>query len=119
MKRVLVVDDSKAVHAFVKGILVAPQFELVQAFHGRDGIEKASQNQNIDLILLDWEMPELDGPGFLKAYRSGGGRVPVIMMTTKNDPGEMMQVIELGANEYIMKPFTPEIMRDKITQVLG
>jgi DNA-binding response OmpR family regulator len=115
---ILSIDDSKAVHAFLDRSLTGTPHKLIHAMDGIEGLEILKKNgSKISVILLDWEMPGLTGPEVLDKIRSFGSKVPVIMVTTKNDPSEMKKVLEAGAVEYIMKPFTPDILIEKIESV--
>jgi two-component system, chemotaxis family, chemotaxis protein CheY len=122
MLKVLIVDDTRSVHFFVKGLLGALIIEYQDAFDGEEALQKLralQPGQAPDLILLDWEMPKLDGPGTLEAIRRNGINIPVIMMTTKNRPEEIARMLEAGASEYLMKPFTKDILLEKIEAVAG
>ncbi len=116
--KILVIDDSRAVQAFVQTCLQGPTYELISAQHGKEALGLAT-SMKPDLVLLDWEMPVMDGPTFLTEFRKLEPKTPVVMMTTKNDPSEIAEVLQLGANEYIMKPFTAEILKEKISFVIG
>lgn len=117
MKRtkILSIDDSKAVHSFINLCLPSESFEIVHAYSAEEGLEILKKTEtNIELILLDWEMPGLTGPEALVEIRRLGITTPIVMVTTKNDPEEISMVLDRGASEYVMKPFTPEILIEKI-----
>ena len=113
--RALVVDDSTAVRLYLRKILLPYGFEIVDARNGREGLERVRE-QHIDLVLLDWNMPVMNGLELLQHIRSepGVGSPCVMMVTSENDLQEVAQALETGANEYVMKPFTPEIIADKL-----
>ncbi len=113
--RALVVDDSTAVRLYLRKILLPYGFEVVDARNGREGLERVRE-QHIDLVLLDWNMPVMNGLELLQHIRSepGVGSPCVMMVTSENDLQEVAQALETGANEYVMKPFTPEIIADKL-----
>ncbi len=118
--KILSIDDSKAVHAFLDRTLTGTNHVLVHAMCGKDGLSKLAEvNSGIQIVLLDWEMPDLTGPEVLAEIRKSGNQVPVIMMTSKNDPEDIMKMIQAGASEYIMKPFTPDVVLEKIESVLA
>lgn len=120
MIRVLSIDDSKAVHAYLKSCFQEVPHQLHHAYSGKEGLETALKISNqIDLVLLDWEMPEMTGPEVLEALMKSGFKIPVIMLTSKNDADNIMKMLEIGAKEYIMKPFTADIVFEKIEQVTG
>lgn len=113
--RALVVDDSTAVRLYLRKILAPCGFEVLEAKNGREGLERVREQQ-VDLVLLDWNMPVMNGLELLQHIRSepGVGSPCVMMVTSENDLQELAQALETGANEYVMKPFTPEIIVDKL-----
>ena len=117
---ILSIDDSKAVHAFVSRALESQPFEIVHALNTveAEAILKA-QGATIQLVLLDWEMPVTSGPEYLPVIKKLFPQLPVIMLTSKNDPSDIEKMLNSGASEYIMKPFTPDILIEKINSVLG
>lgn len=118
--RILSIDDSKAVHAFLTSLLTGHACTLEHAFDGEQGFGiLTAQKDPYDAILLDWEMPKLTGIETLKKIRAHGIQTPVIMVTTKNTPQEITQALELGANEYVMKPFDKGILMEKLASVMG
>lgn len=117
---ILIIDDSKAVHAFVSEILSVKNHAIEHAYNGQEGLDKVlSKKENYDLILLDWEMPVLTGPQTLARIKQEGLLIPIIMMTSKNAVADIQSMMELGAAEYIIKPFTKDIFTQKISFVLG
>jgi two-component system chemotaxis response regulator CheY len=88
---------------------------VVEAKNGREGLERVRQYP-VDLVLLDWNMPVMSGLELLQRIRSepGVGSPCVMMVTSENALQEMQEALETGANEYVMKPFTPEIILDKL-----
>lgn len=117
--KVLIVDDSRAVHAFMKAIFSGTGHELTHANDGSEAVKIFDTNANLfDLVLLDWEMPILTGPETLEALRKVNKTVPIIMVTTKNDLTSITQAIAKGATEYVMKPFTKDILMEKIATIV-
>ena len=114
----LVVDDSPTVRRFVVGLLRNLGFEVAQAPSGLDAIQQC-QVATPDLVLLDWNMPGMDGIACLKALRSMQfDRHPAIVMcTTESQIGKIQQALEAGADEYIMKPFDQGVLLDKLVQL--
>ncbi len=118
--RILAIDDSKAVHAFLDISLKGMDVQVTHAFDGQDGLNKLAAGRNqFDIIFLDWEMPVMDGPTTLLKLKNASNEIPVLMATTKNNPDEILRVLELGAVEYMLKPFTKDILLDKIRQAIG
>lgn len=117
--RILLVDDAKNVHSFVKALFESSDLEFDDAFNGWEALVKVKKGELFDLILLDWEMPEMDGVTTLSEIRALGNDTPIIMVTSKNDLEDVGKALEEGANEYVMKPFTKEILQEKILSVTG
>jgi two-component system chemotaxis response regulator CheY len=117
-KTCLLVDDSSVVRKICRKIVEDLGFVAVEACDGKDAIEKC-EAQTPDVILLDWNMPVMDGLEFLKHYRpkqlENGTRV--IFCTTENDITKIMIAMEAGASEYIMKPFDADIIKNKFQQL--
>mgnify|MGYP003348261189 FL=1 len=110
----------KPVHTFVKTLMgKVPDIQATSVFNGSEALSLLKTGKTYDLILLDWEMPELNGPETLQELLNLGVKTPVVMMTTKNDPSDIQKMIELGAAEYLMKPFTIDILFDKIEMASG
>jgi two-component system chemotaxis response regulator CheY len=117
MKQVLIVDDSKVIRTVAKRILEAMSFETREAADGKEALS-ACEARKPDAILLDWNMPVMDGLAFLKALRAsqGGGSPVVLFCTTENDMKHITDALSAGANEYIMKPFDRGILESKFAQ---
>ena len=118
MKSCLIVDDSKVIRKVARRILEDMDFQIDEAVDGRDALDQC-QRAMPDVVLLDWNMPEMNGMEFLHALRSKetGKRPIVVFCTTENDMAHIRAAIEAGADEYIMKPFDREIIEAKFTQV--
>ncbi len=118
MKSCLVVDDSKVVRMVARKILEELDFDVSEAADGQEAL-KACQASMPDVILLDWNMPVMNGIDFLHALRAGaGGDAPkVVFCTTENDMAHIQEAINAGANEYIMKPFDSDIIQSKLSQI--
>jgi len=114
----LVVDDSRVVRKVARRILEAHGFTVAEAGDGKEALESCRANMP-DCVLLDWNMPVMDGMAFLKAVRSefGPANPPVVFCTTENDMSRIVEAIENGAQEYIMKPFDEDILLGKFAQV--
>jgi len=117
MKQVLIVDDSKVIRTVAKRILEAMAFETREAADGKQALDACQQHMP-DAILLDWNMPVMDGLTFLKSLRlTAGGDGPVVLFcTTENDMKHITEALAAGANEYIMKPFDRGILESKFAQ---
>ena len=118
MKTCLVVDDSSVIRKVARRILEGLDFQIIEAEDGEKALEACKRNLP-DAILLDWNMPIMDGYEFLgNLRRMPGGEVPkVVFCTTENGIAHISRAIEAGANEYIMKPFDKEIVEAKFQEV--
>jgi two-component system chemotaxis response regulator CheY len=116
----LVIDDSKTVRALLKEQLRSLGFEVSEASDGRQALSRLREMDQVDLVLVDWNMPEMDGISFVRAVRaeSGYASLPLMMVTTNAELSQVSNALEAGANEYIMKPFTSDVLREKL-QLLG
>lgn len=119
MKKILLVDDSKAVRMFMRRVAASLGLTSVEAENGQEAMLAVRQHPDLDVVLLDWNMPVMDGLSFLKALREEKrDRQPaVVMCTTENEMARIVEAMAAGANEYIMKPFTEEIVREKLEGV--
>lgn len=110
----------KSVHSFVKNLLSkAEGLTVTSVFNGQEALEVLKSGQKFDLIFLDWEMPVMTGPETLRAFSETSLSTPVIMMTTKNTVEDIQNMLNLGASEYLLKPFTVDIIFEKINFVTG
>ena len=114
----LVVDDSRVVRKAARRFLESFGFQVREAGDGQEAL-LACREMLPDLVLLDWNMPVLDGLGFLKAARAehGPDQPVVVLCTTENGFERIVQALEAGAQEYVMKPFDAEILGDKLSQL--
>jgi two-component system chemotaxis response regulator CheY len=118
MRTCLVVDDSTVVRKIARRILEEMDFQVVEAEDGEKALE-ACKGAMPEAVLLDWNMPNMDGYEFLgNLRRLPGGDVPkVVFCTTENDIDHISRALAAGANEYIMKPFDKEIISAKFAEV--
>ncbi|MFN7709735.1 MAG: response regulator [Holosporales bacterium] len=114
----LIVDDSSTVRKAIRYIVQDFSFTIEEAEDGEKALEKCHISMP-DVILLDWNMPVMNGMEFLKAIRSepGGSRPKIIFCTTENEFSRIQEAIVNGADEYVMKPFDKNIIREKLEQV--
>lgn len=114
--RVLVIDDSRAVRMLIGNILREIGLDVVEAKHGLEGLEQLQRVQDIELILVDWNMPEMNGFDFLCAVRSQRAfdAVRIMMVTTEVESAQVERALTAGANEYLMKPFTRDVLVAKL-----
>lgn len=115
--RALVIDDSRAMRAIICQTLTEVGVEVVEAGDGRDGLEQLRQTPDVELVLVDWNMPVMNGLDFIRAVRSDRSYDPVriMMVTTETEQEQLVRALEAGANEYLMKPFTKEVLVAKLS----
>jgi two-component system chemotaxis response regulator CheY len=118
MKTCLIVDDSSVIRKVARRILEGLDFQIVEAENGEKAVEVCKRGMP-DAVLLDWNMPVMDGYDFLRALRAmpGGDRPTVVFCTTENDVAHIARALHAGANEYIMKPFDKDIVTAKFQEV--
>jgi two-component system chemotaxis response regulator CheY len=118
MKTCLVADDSSVIRKVARRILEKLDFQIIEAEDGEQALE-ACRSAMPDAVLLDWNMPKMDGYEFLRNLRRlpDGDRPKVVFCTTENDVAHIARALHAGANEYIMKPFDKEIVEAKFQEV--
>jgi two-component system chemotaxis response regulator CheY len=118
MKTCLVVDDSSVIRKVARRILEGLDFQILEAEDGEQALD-VCKRQLPEAILLDWNMPKMDGYEFLRMLRRlpGGDGPKVVFCTTENDVAHIARALHAGANEYIMKPFDKEIVEAKFQEV--
>jgi two-component system chemotaxis response regulator CheY len=117
--RALVIEDSGTTRRIIAGILREIGFDVGEAANGREGLERLREMEKPDLVVVDWNMPELDGLGFIQAVRSDHGYddVRLMMVTTEAEKKQVVTALTAGANEYVMKPFTREMLVEKLALI--
>ncbi len=115
--KALVVDDSKMIRVILSRVLSEVGFtDVAQAQHGKEGYDYLLGHPDTNLVLVDWNMPEMNGIDMVKAVRREEclGGVKIMMVTTESEIAHMQQAIDSGANEFVMKPFTKDVIVDKL-----
>jgi two-component system chemotaxis response regulator CheY len=118
--KIMVVDDSMTTRRIIINCLHRLGFkEIVEAENGKKAFETLTQ-VGADLILTDWNMPEVSGLEFVQKVRSHDNlkKTPIIMITTNSSKEEVLEALRAGVNNYIVKPFTPETLKEKILSIL-
>jgi two-component system, chemotaxis family, chemotaxis protein CheY len=116
----LVIDDSRAIRMILRRMLSELGFEVDEAVNGREGLARLDAGLIPDLMLVDWNMPEMTGIEFVTAVREPpySSTARLVMVTTETEVLQMVRALDAGADEYIMKPFTRESIVEKL-QLLG
>jgi two-component system chemotaxis response regulator CheY len=118
-KTILIVDDSEFVRSYHSYILEQAHYQVITAVDGSDGLEKLYTNA-CDLVLTDINMINMDGYEFIRRVRADGkySSLPIIIVSTESEGRDKMKGFEAGANLYIVKPSSPEMMVENIRMVL-
>ncbi len=117
----LVVDDSATMRRIVGNSLRNLGFNnFVEAENGKDALEKLQDVTDINFVITDWNMPILSGLDLTKAIRSNDKfkHLPILMVTTRGVKEDILEALQNKVNNYVIKPFTPQILKEKIDQVL-
>src|SRR5205085_10017074 len=116
----LVVDDSQTIRLILRKYLGKIGFDVVEAADGVEGIARLREMSQTDLVLVDWNMPNMSGVDFVRTVRAirQYDSLPLVMVTTNTELDQIASALEAGANEYIMKPFTQDVIRGKL-ELLG
>jgi two-component system, chemotaxis family, chemotaxis protein CheY len=116
----LVVDDSRAMRAILTRLLDGLGFDVAQAGDGQEALEVLSSGVRPDVILVDWNMPVMDGLTFIKQCRAHDEYRDIVLMmvTTESEQSNIVRALAAGAHEYVIKPFTQEVITEKL-QLLG
>jgi two-component system chemotaxis response regulator CheY len=120
MAKALVVDDSRTIRTILKRILLELGYEVCEAADGKAALAIIdAEGAAVSLVLTDWNMPEMDGLELLKRLRQNPhlSFLKIIMVTTETELDRMVLALDAGANEYVMKPFTKDILRQKLELV--
>ena len=121
-RKFLVVDDSVTMRRIVVNTLKTLGYNhYVEAEDGKDALEKLNTDLNINFVITDWNMPVMSGLELTKAIR-GDDRtkgLPILMVTTRGVKEDIVQALQARVSNYVVKPFTPQILKDKIDLVLS
>ncbi|HXE56696.1 MAG TPA: response regulator [Gemmatimonadales bacterium] len=116
----LIVDDSATMRRIVANALHGIGYtNLVEAVDGQDALAKC--DGTIELVITDWNMPVMGGLELVRRLRANPqtAKVPILMVTTRGTKEDILQAVEAGVNSYILKPFTPQVLKEKIDQVVS
>lgn len=117
----IVIDDSSAMRMILKRIVINLGFEVTLAENGRDALTKMHEaGHPFDVALIDWNMPEMNGLEFIQAIRNDPrySAVTLMMVTTESEQSQVVRALAAGAHEYLIKPFTPDAVAEKL-ELLG
>jgi two-component system chemotaxis response regulator CheY len=119
--KVLILDDSKTMLRIISNTLKQIGVsDIIEAEDGAIGLEKWKEhNGSFDIILTDWNMPVLSGLEFVKEIRKENKNIPIVMITTEGGKDEVITALKAGVNNYIVKPFSAVVLKEKLNNILG
>ena len=120
--KLLVVDDSSTMRRIIKNTLQRLGYDdVLEAEHGVEAWQIMEKNSGINVLITDWNMPEMNGLELVRKVRADGryDAMPIIMVTTEGGKTEVITALKAGVNNYIVKPFTPQVLKEKLEDVLG
>lgn len=119
--KILAVDDSPTMRRIIINTLKRAGYtDVVEANDGKDALAKMKV-ESFNFVITDWNMPEMDGLTFVTAIRSDEKlkNLPILMVTTRSVKDDILEAMKAGVNNYIVKPFTPDTLKEKIEQILA
>jgi len=120
--KVLVVDDSSTMRRIIVNTLARLGYkDIAQGADGVEAWEAMQNNPDIGVVITDWNMPNMNGLELVKKIRAEDkyADIPIIMVTTEGGKAEVITALKAGVNNYIVKPFTPQVLKEKLQAVLG
>jgi two-component system chemotaxis response regulator CheY len=120
--KILVVDDSSTMRRIIVNTLARLGYkDVVQAADGQEAWDALQANEDIGVVITDWNMPNMNGLELVKKIRAQDKykAMPIIMVTTEGGKKEVIIALKAGVNNYIVKPFTPQVLKEKLEGVLG
>lgn len=113
--KILVVDDSKTMQRIIKNSLVRLGYNDILLANDGEEAFNIFEEEKIDLLITDWNMPVINGLELVKKVRSENDFIPIIMVTTEGGKKEVITALKAGVNNYIVKPFTPQVLKEKLS----
>jgi len=119
--KALVVDDSKMMRTVEQKALESMGWQVKQASNGVEALAVLNAMDGCDLVLADWQMPEMDGLALVKHIRQDArwASMPIIMVSSNAAMDSIQEALDAGANDFVMKPFSAEALKDRVTEVLN
>jgi two-component system chemotaxis response regulator CheY len=116
----LIIDDSRAMRSIMRRIVTELGFETLEAGHGQEALDHLEAGRVPELCLIDWNMPVMDGYTFITRVREKPEwrDITLMMVTTESEHSQIVRALAAGAHEYVIKPFTPDAIVDKL-ELLG
>ena len=120
--KLLVVDDSSTMRRIIKNTLARLGYkDILEGADGVEGWNMIDSNPDVEMLITDWNMPEMNGLELVKKVRADERfkDLPIIMVTTEGGKAEVITALKAGVNNYIVKPFTPQVLKEKLAAVMG
>ncbi len=118
--KILLVDDSRTIRNIQKNTLkTLGHTDVLEAADGLEALACLSKEKDIDLMLVDWNMPNMDGITLVRKVRETDKQLPMIMVTTEAEKRRVLEAVKAGVNNYVVKPFTAETLSEKINQTMS
>jgi two-component system chemotaxis response regulator CheY len=121
LKKVLVVDDSALIHQMYKMVLMRYRCEIIDALNGQDGLDKLAKHPDVSLMLVDINMPLMNGLEFIQKVKAAGkyDNIPIIIVSTEGKEEDTQRGLAMGAKGYVKKPFQPSELHGLIGKLFG
>jgi|SRR5450432_496285 two-component system chemotaxis response regulator CheY len=118
--RALIIDDSSSMRSILRQYMREMKYDVVEAGNGKEALQKCEETKDFTIVLVDWNMPVMNGLDFIRALRARHefDNVKLMMVTTENDSARITEALSAGANEFMMKPFTYDALEQKIALVV-
>jgi two-component system chemotaxis response regulator CheY len=118
--KALIIDDSRAMRSILRRIITGLGFEPIEAANGQEAMDVLESGVVPELCLVDWNMPVMDGYTFITSVRANPAwrNITLMMVTTESEQGQIVKALAAGAHEYVIKPFTPDAIVEKL-EILG
>jgi two-component system chemotaxis response regulator CheY len=119
IKKILVIDDSAIIHQMYKMVLTRYKCQIVAAQNGQDGLDKLAKNADVNLMLVDINMPIMNGLEFIRKVKEAGtyGHIPIVIVSTEGKDEDTQKGLALGARAYVKKPFQPSDLHGLIERL--
>ncbi len=122
MKKILIVDDSSTMRRIIMRSLRQAGLTIetiLEAEDGAQGLAALKANADIELVFSDVNMPTMNGLDFVRGIRASASKVPVVMISSEGSEKFIQEALSLGANGYLTKPFTPEVIKQRLEVIFG
>ncbi len=118
-KKILIIEDEKRMNDLIKDFLIREDYKIVQAYDGSVGLDHIIDDPTLDLVILDVMLPKIDGWSLLREIKKMDKHLPVLMLTARSQPDDELFGFDLGADDYVTKPFNMKILIARIHALLS